>query len=589
MYRPLSAVVLAIHLALPLTALAQATQPIVAPGTALPAPLAGLVDDALARFTIGREADEADEERELRRAERAVLEVLATEGYFEPTLRFEPAPAPAGGARYRLIIELGRRTMVGTLNLQLTGALAEQRFQDRAGALRATWPLPVGAPFRTPLWETAKTQLLAAVQARDFAGARLIDSIAKVNADDATAALIVEIDSGPAYTVGELQITGLVRYDSKLVQRYNPFRVGEPYDRAKLIEFQQSLEETPYFSSVLASLQLDPAHPDNAPLRLQLRESRTKRVSVGVGVASNTGAHLELAYRQSLTFGRPYALQTGARLDQSGGFGYVDLLLPPKPNGARDSVGALVEDSDIEDLEVKRWSVGASRTHLRGARTSRHIETRIGVNFEHEERKTPLDPLIELDALSTTYTWIRRDVDEIINPRRGNVIELEGTVGTSGVDLNKTFVRGYGRLSQYVPIGQRDVLILRGEVGAVKVDTADVVPTRFLFRTGGSTTVRGYDYESLGVRRGGATVGGRALALASAEYVHWLERWGGNWGIAGFVDAGDAADSFKDLDPAVGVGIGVRWRTVAGPLAVDVAYGERERQFRLHFSVAIAF
>ena len=198
-------------------------------------------------------------------------------------------------------------------------------------------------------------------------------------------------------------------------------------------------------------MHLDPAHPQNAPLRLVLRESRTKRVSVAVGVASDTGAHLELAYRQSLTFGRPYALQTGARIDQNGGFGYVDLLLPPKPNGARDSVGALIEDSDIEDLRVKRWSVGAARARLRGTRAARHIETKLGVNFEHEERKTPLDPLITLDTMSTTYTWIRRDVDEIINPRRGNVIELEGTVGASGTNLNEAFVRGYGRACAVFP------------------------------------------------------------------------------------------------------------------------------------------
>lgn len=115
-------------LAWPLIASGQATQPIVTSGTSLPSPLAGLVDETLARFTIGPEADEADEERELRRAERAVLELLATEGYFEPTLRFEPA----GSARYRLIIELGRRASVGALNLRFTGALNEPHFQDRA-------------------------------------------------------------------------------------------------------------------------------------------------------------------------------------------------------------------------------------------------------------------------------------------------------------------------------------------------------------------------------------------------------------------------------------------------------------------------
>ena len=206
------------------------------------------MNEALARFTIEPEADEADEERELRRAERAVLEVLATEGYFDPMLRFEPVPAAAAGARYRLIIELGRRTNVGTLDLKFTGALSEPAFADRAAALRAQWPLTVGMPFRSPQWETAKTELLAAIQARDFAGAKLVDSEAAVNPDESTAALRVEIDSGPPYTVGELQITGLERYDANLVQRYNPFKVGDRFDRAKLVEFQQALEQTPYFS-----------------------------------------------------------------------------------------------------------------------------------------------------------------------------------------------------------------------------------------------------------------------------------------------------------------------------------------------------
>jgi translocation and assembly module TamA len=59
--------------------------------------------------------------------------------------------------------------------------------------------------------------------------------------------------------------------------------------------------------------------------------------------------------------------------------------------------------------------------------------------------------------------------------------------------------------------------------------------------------------------------------------------------VAAFVDVGDAAENWGALDPAVGAGLGVRYRTPAGPLAIDVAYGERERQVRVHFSVAIAF
>jgi translocation and assembly module TamA len=55
------------------------------------------------------------------------------------------------------------------------------------------------------------------------------------------------------------------------------------------------------------------------------------------------------------------------------------------------------------------------------------------------------------------------------------------------------------------------------------------------------------------------------------------------------VDAGDAAQSFGDMDMAVGYGVGARVRTPAGPLFLDVAYGQRDHSVRLNFSLGIAF
>ena len=72
--------------------------------------VATALEAALARFRLAPEADEADEERELRRAERTATEVLATEGYFSPTQRFEPNPGSV--PRYRLVVDPGRRTAV---------------------------------------------------------------------------------------------------------------------------------------------------------------------------------------------------------------------------------------------------------------------------------------------------------------------------------------------------------------------------------------------------------------------------------------------------------------------------------------------
>jgi translocation and assembly module TamA len=113
------------------------------------------------------------------------------------------------------------------------------------------------------------------------------------------------------------------------------------------------------------------------------------------------------------------------------------------------------------------------------------------------------------------------------------------------------------------------------------------VPEEYLFRIGGSNSVRGYGYQSLGIRNGTSVSGGRVMLAASAEYVHWFEK--SNWGAAVFADDGDAADSWKDLSQKQGYGLGARYKTPAGPLALDLGYGRQDRRVRLDFSIAIAF
>ena len=98
--------------------------------------------------------------------------------------------------------------------------------------------------------------------------------------------------------------------------------------------------------------------------------------------------------------------------------------------------------------------------------------------------------------------------------------------------------------------------------------------------------MRGYAFESLGVRRGDAVLGGRYLAVASIEYTHWFAPV---WGIAAFADAGDAWDEGDQYQPVLGVGAGARFRTPIGPVRVDVAYGEEVKAWRLHFSVGFVF
>jgi translocation and assembly module TamA len=115
------------------------------------------------------------------------------------------------------------------------------------------------------------------------------------------------------------------------------------------------------------------------------------------------------------------------------------------------------------------------------------------------------------------------------------------------------------------------------------------VPEALRFRAGGDDSVRGYAYRSLGPVTAGTIGSGNSLLTASLEVARPITAamptlWG-----AVFVDAGQAADTFAALRPAVGTGVGVRWRSPVGPLKIDIARGLEVQQWRLHFSMGIVF
>jgi translocation and assembly module TamA len=43
------------------------------------------------------------------------------------------------------------------------------------------------------------------------------------------------------------------------------------------------------------------------------------------------------------------------------------------------------------------------------------------------------------------------------------------------------------------------------------------------------------------------------------------------------------------MDMHYGYGIGALLRTPAGPFMMDLAYGQKDRRLRLHFSLGVAF
>ena len=541
------------------------------------------VRELLGRFLeIGEVSDAPAQAAFERRMQREVADLLATEGYFSPSVALRQQ-----GEQLLLTVDPGPRSLIGSVHIDIAGDLDPARRE----ALVSSWKLNAGQPFRQSDWDDAKQSLLADLLAVDYAAARLQETSAEVDPEAHRVDLRVIADAGPRYRFGDLKISGLQRYSPELVARFNrSVRPGDGYREDRLLALQVALQSAPYFASVSVSLERGEddgaaaAAADGwvtAPVRVQLRERQPYQVSFSVGFSTNTGARAGATYRNHDFLGRAWDLQTGVRLAQLQQTASADVFLPPDEEQRRDGVGVAFENSDIEDLGIQRYAIGATRLQQLGS-----VEQRLSLNWQNERQSPQGAPSTTNRALTAQAGWTWRHAVDPLDPAEGTSLQFQVGGGSKQLLSDQNFVRTYLRYSQGIPLGANNALLLRGELGATFAPSSAGIPQDFLFRTGGSNTVRGYAYQSLGVQEGSAIVGGRYLVTMSGEYTHWIKP---TWGAAVFVDAGNAVDDWQAMDLAVGYGVGARWRSPAGPLGVDLAYGQREGKLRLDFSLAIPF
>jgi translocation and assembly module TamA len=439
-------------------------------------------------------------------------------------------------------------------------------------------------PFRATAWDEAKAELLAQVSNRDYAAARLVESSAQVDPAKASASLHVVVDSGPRFLFGELQINGLERYEKSLVTRRAGFNSGQRYDRKLLQAFQNQLQGMPQFSSVTVSfdtrLAATDAGPLTVPVSVKIVEAQSRKISLGIGYSTNNGVRKQVNYQSSNFLNQAWTMNGALIFEQNRQTVSTALDTQPNPLGYHLTWNASTEKTQIQGLDTRTYKLGVTRS-----RTLFGIETGIGLNGQREQQ-IPLGGTPDsLQALVLDWHWNRRDVDNPLFPTSGTLTQLlVGGAGKSALS-DQDFVRSYLRQQVWIPLSESDVVTLRVEGGYTAARSRVGIPQDYLFRVGGTQTVRGFAYQSLGVIEGNAVVGGRVMASGSAEYTHWF----GNFGAALFMDAGGAADVLPVLRMSQGYGIGARWHSAVGPLALDFARGKGQPGMRIHFSVAVAF
>ncbi|MDP9605927.1 UNVERIFIED_ORG: translocation and assembly module TamA [Variovorax paradoxus] len=532
-------------------------------------------------------------------AETNARELLATLGYFTPTLTLELNETPQGEKAPREIVinvSPGELTKVSNVQISYAGPIADDAAaESQRDTIRTAWALRAGQPFTQQAWDEAKTTALRSLTARRFPTGSIQISRAEVDADRSEARLSVTYQSGPAYKFGPLVLRGIQRYDPDGARRIARLPSGQDYDQQKLLDAQQRLASSGYYDSVFLTLDTESADPLAAPVIAQLREAPLQKVVLGVGFTTDNGPRLSIDHIHNQVPLLGWRAVSRLSVDNDIKSLSTELKAIPDDRGWRWFSGA-----ELKSEQSGSYVVDSGR--LRGGRSKSgdHIDRSYFLQYDYaQNRGTNAPP--SASAVTANWGWTGRYFDDNATPSRGFGLALEVAAGYTLTGEQVPFTRTYARWLGVLPLGsaedkelraRRSRLQLRVEAGAVSAKDSAQIPSTLMFLTGGDTTVRGYSYKQIGtVRADGTTVAGRYLGVASVE---WQRPFVYNnklteWESVVFVDAGAVADKPGELKPKVGVGVGARWRSPVGPVQADLAYGVDSKKFRLHFRLGFTF
>jgi translocation and assembly module TamA len=341
----------------------------------------------------------------------------------------------------------------------------------------------------------------------------------------------------------------------------------------------QRLSQSGYFATVEVRPGLGSSADGSVPVEVALSPRPPHGFTAGAGASTDEGPRGRLGYRNRRVNRRGHQWWADARaslIEQSAVAEYRIPLEDPQSEWLSFQAGFERDDTDTSVNEAVKLAVRRTQVVLGDWLQTQFIELS-REDFEVGRQSGIATLLVPGLSMSRTVA------DSPMRPSRGYRIyaQIRGTHEAIGSDASFLRANAHFNLVRELPWGGR--LLARTEIGAMETASFEALPPSQRFFAGGDTSVRGYDYESLGPEdESGEVIGGSYLFVGSIEYEHPVRP---GWSVAAFVDAGNAFDEEAEGNELkVGIGIGARRQTPIGPIRLDLAHPlDDDELVRVHF------
>jgi translocation and assembly module TamA len=458
--------------------------------------------------------------------------------------------------------------------------------QFKLGSVTITAPVPPDIPGHLDLEPgqpalsaqilTAQTRLQDALRADSYPLAKVPVPIAILHPDQNTLDVTFQPDTGPKADIGPITLSGLKAMNESFVRQRLLIHQGEAFSPQAVEKARADLSSIGVFSVVRA----EPASVLDAqgqlPINFDLTERPLHAVDLGLGYSTDLGVNVSTAWHDRNLFGNAEQLNLTASY-QAGG----DAIVSPgyqvgaqflKPDFLRrDQQLELDLNAVKQDLQAYNQDALLEKIAL-NRKLSQYWTGSLGLSGEQESILQE-DVTRHYNLVGVPGSLKYDSTDNQFDPTHGIRAALMLTPTESLGTPNASFLIAQVSGSTYLDIFNdgRSILALRGLVGQISGVGVFGVPPDQRFYAGGSGTVRGYRYQTLGPQfPDEKPTGGTAISAGTVEV---RQRILGSYGVVGFVDVGQVSahgTPFTDNWHA-GAGIGARYYTPIGPIRLDVA------------------
>jgi translocation and assembly module TamA len=500
-------------------------------------------------------------------------------------------------ARVAITFDLG--PLYHLRKVEIEGAVPE--------SARGAFTLKTGAPAVAADVLAAGARLLSALQDQGYAFAKVDPPVAYEDQTLPVLDVSLHVDAGARVTIGEIKFEGLQRVHEKLARRRLTLHSGQQYSPAAIEAARRDLLTLGPFAAISVQAGAAVDATGGVPITFLLRERKRHAVTVSAAYSTDLGGSGGVTWTDRNVFGNAEQLKIAASALNLGGsattgIGYDTSVKFIKPDfGHRDqslqiAVGAIKQSLQAYDQKAVTSGVTLTRKLSSVWTASAGIAT---ANEQViQESNTPIPPgTLIYPALTYNYTLVALpvtlsyDSTNLASPLDDPVHGMRDSVSVTPTQSlghpNASFIISQVKLAAYIDLHAfgftdpgRSVLAARALAGEAQGAGEFSLPPDQRFYGGGSGTIRGYRYQSVGPQfpADGNPIGGTAIIAGTLEF---RQRIAANWGGAVFVDGGQVSTGLKPLpnEFRIGYGVGVRYYTPIGPIRLDVAVPTSRHSF----------